>query len=47
VSILHAESSEDCADIGFLTETDSGIIAIDFDAKELACSVEVRDLVLL
>jgi hypothetical protein len=47
VSMLHAESSEDCGDIGFLSETDSGIIAVDFDAEELACGAKVGDLVLL
>jgi hypothetical protein len=45
--MLHAESSEDCGDIGFLSETDSGIIAVDFDAEELACGAKVGDLVLL
>jgi len=47
VSILHAELSEDSGDIGFLTETDSGIIAVDFDAEELTCWAKVRDFVLL
>jgi hypothetical protein len=47
MSILKAKSSEDCGDIGVLTETDSGIITVDLDAEELACRAEVRDLVLL
>jgi len=47
VSMLHAESSEDCGDIGFLTETDPGTIAVYLDAEELARWAEVRDLVLL
>jgi hypothetical protein len=36
--MLHAESFEDCGDIGFLTETDSGtiFIAVDLDAEEMA-----------
>jgi hypothetical protein len=45
--MLHAESSEECGDIGFLTKTDSGIISVDFDAEELVCWAEVRNLVLL
>jgi hypothetical protein len=49
VTIFHAESIEDCGDIGFLTETDSGtiFIAVDLDAEKLACRAEVRDLVFL
>jgi len=46
VSMLHAESSENCGDLGFLTKTDSAIIVVDFDAEELACGAEVRDVVL-
>ena len=43
----HAESSENRGDIGFLTDSDPGIFAVDFDAKELACRAEVRDHILL
>jgi len=47
VSMLHAESSEDCGDIGFLSETDPGTIAVNLYAEELACRTEVRYLVFL
>ena len=33
--MLHAKSSEDCGDIGFLTETDPDTITVYFDAEEL------------
>jgi hypothetical protein len=44
--MLHAESSQDCGAIGFLTETDSGtnIIAVDLDGDELARRAEIRYL---
>jgi hypothetical protein len=47
--MLHAESSENGGDKGFLTETDSGtnFITVDLDAEELACRAEVRDLIFL
>jgi len=45
--MFHAESSENRGDIDFLTETDSGIFAVDFDAEELACRDEVRDHIFL
>jgi len=45
--MLHAELSEDCVNIAFLTETDSGIIAGDFDAEKLACQAEIRYRILL
>jgi hypothetical protein len=49
MTMLHAESFEDCEDIGFQTETDSGtiFIAVDLDAEELTCRTEVRDLIFL
>jgi len=47
--MLHAKSSEDWGDIGFLTETDSGTnyIAVDLNAEELVCRPEVRDPIYL
>ena len=38
MTMLHAESFEDCGVMGFLTQTDSGtiFIAVDLDAEELA-----------
>ena len=38
MTVLHAVSLEDCGDIAFLTETDSGtiFIAVNLDAEELA-----------
>jgi hypothetical protein len=51
VSVLHAELSENCDDIGFVCKTDPGTIpgtiVVDFDAEELACRAEVRYLVFL
>jgi len=47
VSMLHVELSDNCGDIGFLTETDPGTIAVDLEAKELPRRAEVCDLVLL
>jgi len=47
VSVLHAKSSENCDDIGFLSKTDPGTMAVNFDAEELACWAEVRYLVFL
>jgi len=41
--MFYAESSENRGDIGFLSETDSGIFTVDFDAEELACRAKVRD----
>jgi len=43
VSMLHAESSENCGDIGFLTKTDPGTIVVFLDAEELARWAEVSD----
>jgi hypothetical protein len=45
----HAEWFEDCRDIVFLTETDSGTILtmVDLDAEELACRAKVCEHVLL
>jgi len=45
--MLNAESSENCGDIDFLTETDPGTIAVDLNAEEFACRAEVGNLVLL
>jgi len=45
--MIHAESSENRVDIGFLTEIDSGIFAVDFDAEELACQAKVHDYMFL
>jgi len=47
VSVLHAELTENCDDIGFLSETEPGTIGVDFDAKELACWAEVHYLLFL
>jgi hypothetical protein len=49
VTILYAEAFEDCADIGFLSETDSGtiFIVVDLCAEELMCWAKVRDLLFL
>jgi len=47
MSVLHAESSQNCDDIGFLSETDPGTIAMDFDAEELACPADVPYLLIL
>jgi len=47
VSVLHAESSEDCGEIPLLSETDPITIAVDLDAEELACRPEVRHFVFL
>jgi hypothetical protein len=49
MTMLHAESFEDCGDIGFLAETDSGtfFIAVDLNAEELVCRAEVRDFLFL
>jgi len=47
MSVLHAESSQNCDDIGFLSETDPGTIAMDCDAEELACPAEVRYILFL
>ena len=46
--MLHAESFEDCGDIGFLMETHSGtiFIAVDLNAEALACRAEGHDFVL-
>jgi len=43
--MLHAESSEDCGDIGFLSERDPGGIVVDLNDEELACRTEVRYVV--
>jgi hypothetical protein len=45
--MLHHESSEDCGDIGFQTETDPGAITVYLDAKELARWAEVCNLIFL
>jgi len=45
--MLSAESSTDCGDVAFLAETDYGTISVDLVADELACRVEVGDLVFL
>jgi hypothetical protein len=45
--MFYAESSENRGDIGFLTETDTGIFAVDFDSEELACRAEVHDHIFL
>jgi len=45
--MLHVESSEDRGDLGFLTETDPGTVAVDIDAEQLACRTEVRDFIFL
>jgi len=55
VSILHIESFENRGDEGLLAKTDAGdgagagagtvFLAVHFDAEELACRAEIRDLV--
>jgi len=53
VSILHIESFENSGEEGLLAKTDRGasaggstvFLVVDFDAKELACRAEIRDLV--
>jgi len=45
--MLHAKSSKDCGDIGFVTETDPSTIAVYLDAEELAPRAKVCDVVLL
>ena len=55
MSILHIESFENHGDEGLLAKTDAGdgagagagtvFLAVDFDAEELACRSEIRDLV--
>jgi hypothetical protein len=45
--MLHAESSEDCGDIGILTETDPGTSGVDLDAEQLARRAKSWYLVLL
>jgi hypothetical protein len=47
VSMFHAELSENCGDRGFLTETDFGFFAVDFNAEQLMYRADVRDLVFL
>jgi len=51
VSILDIESFENHGDEGLLAKNDAGdgagtvFLAVDFDAEELVCCSEIRDLV--
>jgi len=49
VSILHIESFENRGDEGLLAKTVGGagsvVLAVNFDAEELACRAEIGDLV--
>jgi len=47
MSMLHAESCEDCGDIAFLSETDPSTIRVNLYAEELAYWTEVCYLVFL
>ena len=44
MSIFHVESLENRGDEGLVAKTDAVIIAVDLDAEELTCWIEVRDL---
>jgi len=47
--MLRPKLSEDCGDIPFQTETDSGpkFIMVDLDGEELVCRAEVCDVIFL
>jgi len=42
--LFNGELSENCCQLGFLTETDPGMIVVYLDAKKLGCWVKVNDL---